>query len=573
MQQGLAEEEGRQVPLLAGVLLAIGVLVFLFRIAPFSSVLAVPVLWFAWREHGKIRSAASKIYRLKNAYDAGVLRLTDSWQGEGLSGEEFAPPEHVYASDLNVFGTGSLFELLCTARTAIGRRRLAHLLLGPAPLEECRKRQDAVVELRERRDLFDRVAVLGEASFTEAKWETFVQWLDSPPVSFSPFWLPFALAGVCVAAVLVLVASIGSVEWAQVLPALEAVLALHLGAGWLLRERVARIADGAAAISVDIPVLREGLQLLAGQKFHAERLRELAASAQDSAASIVRLARLLGILDECNKDWCYVPGRVLLIRHLSCIAIERWRAANGPALREWMAAWGEFEALLALGNYAFENPAHTMPVLAAEGVRFEARALGHPLLAADRCVPNDVAIGGEWRFYIVSGSNMSGKSTLLRSIGLNAVLAFAGAPVRAVSLCLSELATCASLSVTDSILNGKSRFLAEVDRIRQTIELAAQGRPVLFLVDEIFSGTNSRDRRAAAEAVVRTLVEKGAIGALSTHDIALTEIATAQGLVGTNMHMGSKGQGDPLDFDYVLKEGVTQEANALAIARLAGVPV
>jgi DNA mismatch repair ATPase MutS len=183
------------------------------------------------------------------------------------------------------------------------------------------------------------------------------------------------------------------------------------------------------------------------------------------------------------------------------------------------------------------------------------------------CVANDVELAP---FYVISGSNMSGKSTLLRAIGLNAVLAFAGAPVRASALRVSKLSIFASLSVTDSLLNGKSRFLAEVDRLRQAIESSG---PALFLVDEIFSGTNSRDRRIAAEVVVRALVKQGAIGALSTHDLALTEIANAEGLSGVNVHMGSRDGSDPLDFDYLLKPGVTKEANGLAIARLAGVPV
>ena len=168
---------------------------------------------------------------------------------------------------------------------------------------------------------------------------------------------------------------------------------------------------------------------------------------------------------------------------------------------------------------------------------------------------------------------MSGKSTLLRAIGLNAVLAFAGAPVRAGALRLSRLSVGASLSVADSLLNGKSKFMAEVDRLRQILEAASADAPVLFLVDEIFAGTNSRDRRVATEAVVRTLLERGSIGALSTHDLALTEIAEAPELGGVNVHTGSRGGGDPMDFDYRLKPGITDETNALAIARLAGVPV
>jgi len=168
---------------------------------------------------------------------------------------------------------------------------------------------------------------------------------------------------------------------------------------------------------------------------------------------------------------------------------------------------------------------------------------------------------------------MTGKSTLLRAIGVNAVLALAGAPVRARSLRLSHCAICASISVGDSLLNGKSKFLAEVERVRQTLELAKGERPVLFLIDEIFGGTNSRDRRVVAESVVRALSGFGAIGALSTHDLALTGIAERTELHGCNVHMGSRDGAGPLDFDYRLKPGVTQESNALDIARMVGIVV
>ena len=226
-----------------------------------------------------------------------------------------------------------------------------------------------------------------------------------------------------------------------------------------------------------------------------------------------------------------------------------------------------------LAAYSYENPDHTFPEFASDGACFEAQELGHPLLPQASSAANDVDLSRKCPFYVVSGSNMSGKSTLLRAIGLNAALAFAGAPVRARALRLSGLSIFASIAVVDSLLNGKSKFLAEVDRLRQAIESAVPNRPVLFLVDEIFSGTNSRDRRTAAEAVVRTLVSRGAVGVLSTHDLSLTEIASAEGMSGVNMHMASRDRRNPMDFDYRLKPGVTTETNALAIARMAGVPV
>jgi DNA mismatch repair ATPase MutS len=253
------------------------------------------------------------------------------------------------------------------------------------------------------------------------------------------------------------------------------------------------------------------------------------------------------------------------------MAVEHWRQKHRASMAEWLDAWAEFEALNALAGYAYEHPENTYPQFTEGGARFEGEALGHPLLAENACIRNDVRLDGVTRFYIVSGSNMTGKSTLLRAIGVNAVLALAGAPVRARSLRLSRFSICASISVGDSLLNGKSKFLAEVERVRQTIELARGERPVLFLIDEIFSGTNSRDRSVLAESVVGALTGYGAVGALSTHDLALTGMVDRAELRGCNMHMGCRDGGGPLDFDYLLKPGVTQESNALDIARMVGI--
>jgi DNA mismatch repair ATPase MutS len=312
-------------------------------------------------------------------------------------------------------------------------------------------------------------------------------------------------------------------------------------------------------------------------RFQSAKLAEITARAQNSSQSVRKLERLLGALHLRNKDWFYQAALLLIATTQLCMAIERWRTRHGVELRDSLQAWSEFEALNALANYAQENPDSAFPLFSNESsnvnARFEAVALGHPLLPDETCVRNDVRLDSATRFYIVSGSNMSGKSSLLRAIGLNAVLAFAGAPVRAQALQLSPLSVCASMAAVDSLLNGKSKFLAEVDRVRQTIQLAGSRKAVLFLIDEIFSGTNSRDRRVAAEAVVRTLLDRGAVGALSTHDMSLTAIADAEGLCGANVHMCAKDASDPMNFDYRLKPGVTRETNALAIARMAGVPV
>jgi DNA mismatch repair ATPase MutS len=292
-----------------------------------------------------------------------------------------------------------------------------------------------------------------------------------------------------------------------------------------------------------------------------------------AAKSVRHLERLLRALEERNKDWFFLPSLLLLFATQVCMAVDHWRQKNGNSLVDWLDAWAEFDALNALAAYAYEHPESTYPEFTQGSARFEGEALGHPLLPERACIRNDVRLNAATRVYIVSGSNMAGKSTLLRAIGVNAVLALAGAPVRARSLRLTPFSLCASISVGDSLLTGKSKFLAEVERVRQTIEIAKGKLPVLFLIDEIFSGTNSRDRLVVAESVLRALTSRGAVGALSTHDLALTGMVERTELCGCNVHMGCRDGADPLEFDYLLKAGITQESNALAIARMVGIPV
>lgn len=516
------------------------------------------------------------MWRLKRFYDRAVKRVKGDWPGTGFTGEAFHDAAHPYANDLNIFGEGSLFELLCIARSRAGQRTLAQFLLEPPGLDETLARQEAIRELRGRTDLREKAALLGPFEFSDSSWETLVEWLDSPALTFhGGVRLMIFTTSVLLASIVLggLLAGGTLVSWMSWCLWMAPFVVFHALAGLGMRDRVNAAAGLLGAVSVETQVVREGLGLLESQRFQCAKLREIVDSVPNGRAAVRKLERMLYLLNERNREWAYLPSRVLMVGTQLCMAIENWRRQYGAALRLWLDAWAEFEALNALACHAHENPDHTFPELVGSEGFFEARCIGHPLLPNQSCVRNDVALNRSSRFYVISGSNMSGKSTILRAIGLNAVLALAGAPVRAQALRISQLSVCASIAVVDSLLSGKSKFLAEIDRLRQAIELTSGERPVLFLVDEILSGTNSPDRRAAAEAVVRTLIDRGAIGTLSTHDLSLSEIADDGTLRGANVHMGSRGMGDPMDFDYLLKPGITRETNALAIARMAGVPV
>jgi len=574
----LAESRSRQAALIA-ILIAAVVLCLILGVRGLRH--RSPIWWTALPalagvavipRFRRLRREATEAWRLKGHYRRALQRMSGDWPGSGTPGEEFLDPHHPYARDLGLFGEGSLFELLCVARTAIGRRGLANYLLSPAAPEEVAARQAAVRELSLRAKLREQVALLGEFEAAESRRETFTDWLDSPPVPFHPALRWAAASSSCLVLCAVLAGAAGLLPWPAVAESILPFLAFQSVAGLVYRERVRHMMESLRSAALETSMLRQGLQLLEQQSFHAPKLVELAGRVQGSSRSVRALERMLRGMHERNKEWFYQASLLLMAATQLSIAVERWRERHGVQLRTWIDAWAEFEALNAMGNYAAENPDHTFPELDAAAICFDAAALGHPLMNAQNCVRNDVRLDAATRFYVISGSNMSGKSSLLRAIGLNGVLALAGGPVRAESLRLSPLRICASIGVVDSQLHGQSKFMAEVDRVRLAIESAAAGN-VLFLIDEIFSGTNSRDRRAASDAVVRTLVERGAIGALSTHDMALTEIAEAAQLHGRNVHLGARDGADPLSFDYRLKPGITTETNALAIARLAGVPV
>ncbi len=246
---------------------------------------------------------------------------------------------------------------------------------------------------------------------------------------------------------------------------------------------------------------------------------------------------------------------------------------HGAAVRSWLKATGEAEALLSLSGYSYEHPSDPFPEFVEGPPCFNARQLGHPLIAAEKCVRNDVNVCGETKVLLVSGSNMSGKSTLLRSVGINTVLAMAGAPVRARHLRLTPLQIGASILINDSLQEGSSRFYAEITRLRQICDLAEKNPPVLFLLDELLQGTNSKDRLIGAEGVVRALLATGAIGLISTHDLALTHIGGEQDSRLQNVHLQDEIQDGRMTFDFKLHEGVVTKSNGIELMRLIGLKV
>jgi hypothetical protein len=361
--------------------------------------------------------------------------------------------------------------------------------------------------------------------------------------------------------------------WTQFMPLFACLLVAQLAIAAVLLTRTRPQIRKLRLLTSSFTILHQGLELMERQRFHSPKLRSLVdrVCAKHAFVQVGKLERLIRAFDQREKEHFYLLSGLLVGGTQLVLAIDRWRQRYREDLKGWFDAWAEFEALHALAVYAFEHPECTFPELAGDATVFEAKELGHPLLAEDVCVGNDFFLNEASRFYLISGSNMAGKSTLLRAVGLNAVLALAGAPVCARNARISELRVCACISINDSLLDGRSKFMAEVERLRETIRCSSRTRPVLFLIDEIFSGTNSEDRKTSAESVIAALMERGAVGAISTHDLALTDIASRSVAGGVLVYMASENPDDPLDFDYRLKNGVSRRPNAMAIVRMMGI--
>jgi len=535
-----------------------------------------PVTGFVWAVayHALVRRRHSRDRRVAEFYRRALARLEDRWAGIGNRGERFGDLHHVYALDLDLFGEGSLFELLCAARTRMGEETLAQWLLAPAALAEVRQRQTCIRDLRDRLDLRERIGVLGSESEPVLHPGRLLSWAEAPTALGERWisWAAYLLPALLVAA---LVAGNLTGIWSPVLLllAIEAIVLRRL------KQRLQEVLFPAErAFDFD------GLKTFAGllreieqEKFSSPPMRSLADGISfggvRGSARIGRLAFLV-MLSEQRKNLVVSALQVPLLYTLHvALAAERWRRASGISVRGWAAAAGRFEALASLAQYGFEHPDDPFPAFVSGPACLRALELGHPLIPRTRCIRNDVSLAERTRVWLVSGSNMSGKSTLLRTIGLNVVLAMAGAPVRARVFELTPLQVGASIRINDSLREGASRFYAEITRLRQLKDLSGRDPPLLFLIDEMLQGTNSHDRRIGAEGILGALIEQGAIGLATTHDLALTELGGLGEGVLRNMHFEDHLEDGKMRFDYSLREGVVTKSNGLELMRAIGLRV
>lgn len=526
----------------------------------------------------------------------GIARVERWWSALPSWSSPSVPRNHGYAEDLDLHGHASLLHLAGVCGTAPGRATLRAWLLAPADPDTIVLRQDAVREMSGAFDFRDRVAaearLVKDASMREV--EDFLRWCESPGLLSGRGWLRAAailLPAVNVAAIILW--SLGTA------PAAAAAWPLLLSAVVLARVWKAFGRAFSEADDGESGVRRYGslLALLADapldSRYASDIRRRLGAGAGTARREIAILRRLLDMAAVRRSPLFHLPLFLVLFWDVHVLAaLERWKERSGARVRDWLRAVGEAEALASLAALAADHPDWTMPALDAGAGTLRGRALGHPLLAPDLCVRNDVEVGPAGSFLLVTGSNMSGKSTLLKAVGLNVVLGQAGAPVCAEALRMPPLRVVTSVHVADSLADGVSFFMAGLRRLKQVVDAAetagaapgsevgegvaadetASGGPgVLYLLDEILQGTNSVERRVAARTVLRRLLRTGAIGAVTTHDLTLAD-AEDLNLRAVPVHLTeSVGDGsDGLTFDYRLRPGIATSTNALRLLELVG---
>lgn len=550
--------------------------------------LALAFLWLV-QHHARVLEKESHARRFALVNQHGLKRTNGDWHDLPKSGSNFAPENHEYAGDLDLYGVASLYQRISVAHTRFGQTMLADWIAQPAGLAELQARQQAVLELADATEFRQKLEAEGMA-LVEKRAGDSAQLSDGPNPARLLAWArsPKGLGSIAfrvlpwLAPLAVLAGIIGSVWWGLPPYAWIAPLLLNL---ILLRAAGPITSDAFAAVSTtEGAFLRYGtlLQLLEEHDpktaWLKERKAALLAKEVRPSAVMRRFRTIVSWYDLRHNGMVYPFVNALLLWDIHCTrALENWKAGAGEHLEKWFETIGQYEALSSLAGLFADDPDACLPQVIAHdepGATLRATRLGHPLLPSHSRVKNDVDAFGPGSALLVTGSNMSGKSTFLRALGVNAVLAFMGGPVIAAQLTIPTCTLGTSIRISDSLRSGVSHFYAEVKRLAQIVEHCHQDeRPVLFLLDEILHGTNSRERQIGARWVLAELLQHRAFGVITTHDMELCRLPEALMTSVRQHHFREIERSGEMSFDYLLRSGPVTSGNALRLMQRVGLGV
>jgi len=525
--------------------------------------------------HNGVNRKLDSAKRLVKYYQNCLSRLQGQWQSAGVDGERYRDKDHPYSDDLDIFGKQSLFQLLTLARTRKGEDTLASWLSNTAGKEEIQLRQQAIEELRNQLDEREVFGLLDDNPLPNQVDENgLLFWAQRPfpEVSNSLRIIACALSLLTLTAILIY-------SFTNTGPGfLLLAIAIQLVVVRSFKIDVKSVEREVDRVSQRLKMLILVLERLETHSFQSVKLKKncqaLYTSNLPPSVQVTRLGNLIQYLSNCIRNPFMVFPAMLLCLPMHLIHfISRWHAMVSSHIPQWVEAVGEYEALSSLAGYAYEHPDDPFPTLTSSGNCFIGKQIGHPLIPNSDCVRNDFVMEEPLSLVMASGSNMSGKSTLLRTIGINMVLANSGSVVTAGSLQLSVFSPVTCMRINDSLQTNTSYFYAVISRLKLILELVENTPQVFFFLDEILSGTNSHDRRIGAERIITQLIDKGAMGLVTTHDLALTDIAEKLHTAAKNIHFEDQLIDGVMSFDYKIKGGVVEKSNALALMQLMGIDV
>ncbi len=537
--------------------------------------LAVALVLFAWLV---IKYETTEKSRKRYLHLAEINRLElKCLEGDfsGFkSGEEYAERDHPYSYDLDIFGKASLFQYMCRTTSKPASDRLAEYLKQPGTLEEILLRQEAVAELQPLTDWRQELMTLGYLNAGAGNDPApLMQWLDSDDLfrkTGREKIITGCLSLLALAAVTAVIAG---------LPA--GILAPVFGVNFIFYftrfKRISKLQEQVSRSSDLLKAYSEIIRLIENRKLTSPLLQKLQSAFRDEIAAsdrIRQLSKLVSRLDYRLNVLVSAPLNLLFFADIHfCLALEKWKREHAPRIPGWFTAMAEFEALASMANMAFNNPGWVYPQVTDDYFVFRAEEMGHPLIPAGRRISNGFATEGAGKAIIVTGSNMSGKSTFLRTCGVNAVLAFAGAPVCASAFTVSLVRLHSSMRIADSLEENISSFYAELRRLRAIISGAESDPKVFLLLDEILRGTNSDDRYAGSVALIKQLTGYGAVAMVATHDLRLAGLEKELPQSIENYHFDVKVNDEELFFDYLLTPGICSSFNASLLMKKMGIKV
>ncbi|HQA07100.1 MAG TPA: DNA mismatch repair protein MutS [Syntrophomonadaceae bacterium] len=498
-------------------------------------------------------------------------RLNEGWVEFADHGGEFVQLDHPYSNDLDIFGPKSLFQWISVAQTFLGRQMLYKLLAHPSKeIDAIRTRQKAIRELYDRLDFCQGLECrgAGAAQAPRDPNDLIAYALETPSLGKTFRYIRVLPLFTAVAFILYFLQWI-TIQVPVILLFLQSIIVL------VTFKKAGAPLNQVYFFKESLHSYRSMLELIETQSFKNSYLSNLQADLfQDNQSASAAMRRLESISNAIDFRYSmfYLLINIGLLWDIQCaVRLAHWKDRYGKRVGSWLEIIGTMEALCSLAVIAHIHPDWVYPEIEDQGQRISARGLGHPLLHPDKCVHNDIDIDDY--SCIVTGSNMSGKSTWLRAIGINLVLAYAGAPVCAQKFRCSVMDIYTSMEIRDDLLEGVSTFYAELKRINMILEHSRRGKPMIYLIDEIFRGTNSLDRIAGAKVVLRQLSQNGAIGLISTHDFELCDLEKEPWAKFKNFHFQEQYTDGGIEFDYILRPGRCSTSNARYLMRMVGIDI